>query len=77
MPQVSFQPLPVLQEGEGLEIEENEKEVNDGVTINFVYGEDSWTLVQRCKNNKKKKDNLCEKWNNQQKENFQLFGNIY
>jgi hypothetical protein len=42
MPQVAFHPLPVLKEGEGL-AEENENEVNDGVTINIINGQDSWT----------------------------------
>jgi len=59
MPQVSFQPLPVLQEGEGLE----EK---DDVTISIVNGQNSWTLVQRKKKNKQRKDNLSEKWTKQQ-----------
>ncbi len=77
MPLVAFHPLPVLQEGEGLEIEENENEVNDGVTITFVNGEDSWTLVQRRNKNKQKKDNKIEKWNKQQRENFLQFGDIY
>jgi hypothetical protein len=77
MPQVAFHPLPVLQEGEGLEDEENENKINDGVTINFVNREELWTLVQRCKKKKVKKDNKNEKWNKQQKENFLWFGNIY
>ncbi len=38
MPQVTFQPLPVLQEGEGLEEEEIEKDINSSVTVNFVTG---------------------------------------
>jgi hypothetical protein len=41
MPQVTFQLLPVLQEGEGLEGEEIEKDITEGVTVNFVTGEDS------------------------------------
>jgi hypothetical protein len=53
MPQVSFQPLPVLQEGEGLE-------ENDDFTINIVDGHSSWTLVQRKNKNKKKKRHI--KW---------------
>jgi hypothetical protein len=55
MPQVVFHLLPVLQEGEGLEDEENENVVNDGVTVNFVNGANSWTLVQRRKKKKVKK----------------------
>jgi hypothetical protein len=35
------------KEGEGLKNEENENDVNDGVTVNFVNGDDSWKLVQR------------------------------
>ncbi len=46
MPQVTFQPLPVLQEGEGLEDDKIEKDINSSVTVNFVTGEDSWTIVQ-------------------------------
>jgi hypothetical protein len=77
MPQVTFQPLPVLQEGEGLEEEEIENDNTQGVTVNFVTGEDSWTLVQRCKKNKKDKNNKNEKWNAQQKCNFVRYGDIY
>jgi hypothetical protein len=73
LPQVTFQPLPVLQEGEGLEVDKSEK----GITINFVDGDISWTLVQRRKKKKAKKDNKSEKWNVQQKENFECFGDIY
>ncbi len=40
MPQVTFHPLPVLQEGEGLEDDENENKINDSVTVNFVSGDD-------------------------------------
>ncbi len=36
-----------------------------------------WTLVQRRKKKKVKKDNQEEKWNAQQKENFLRFGDIY
>jgi hypothetical protein len=43
MPQVTFQPLPVLED------DEIENDINNSVTVNFVNGEDSWTLVQRCK----------------------------
>jgi hypothetical protein len=39
MPQATFQPLPVLQEGEGLE-EEIKKDITGSVTVNFVAGED-------------------------------------
>jgi hypothetical protein len=31
MPQVTFQPLPVLQRGEGLEIDRNENETNEAL----------------------------------------------
>jgi len=70
MPQISFDPLPILKEGEGLE--ENEE-----VSISIVDGHNSWTVVQRKKKNKKKKDNLIEKWTKQQKENFVRFGDIW
>ncbi len=77
IPQVTFQPLPVLQEGEGLEKEEIDDDNTQGVTVNFVTGEDSWTLVQRRKKNKKNKNNKNEKWNAQQKRNFVRYGDIY
>jgi hypothetical protein len=35
MPQVMFQPLPVLQRGEGLEVDRNENETNEGITVNY------------------------------------------
>ncbi len=35
-PQVTFQPLPVLQEGEGLEEEEIGNDNAQSVTVNFV-----------------------------------------
>ena len=76
MPQVTFHPLPVLQEGEGLE-EEDENDNAQNVTVNFVTGEDSWTLVQRRKKNKKDKNNKNEKWNAQQLRNFLTHGDIY
>ncbi len=47
MPQVSFHPLPVLQEGEGLE---EESAMQDELTINIVNEQNSWKLVQRRKN---------------------------
>ncbi len=77
MPQVAFHLLPVLQEGEELIDEENENKVNDGVTVNFVNGVESWMLVHRCKKKKVKKDNKNERWNKQQQEYFQWYGNIY
>jgi hypothetical protein len=54
-PQVTFQPLPVLQEGEGLEEEEIGNDNAQSVTVNFVTGEDSWTLVQKRKKRKQTK----------------------
>ncbi len=47
------------------------------MTVNFVTGEDSWTLVQRRKKNKTNKNNKNEKWNAQQKHNFVRYGDIY
>jgi hypothetical protein len=64
MPQITFDPLPVLNEGEGLE-------ENDNVAINIVDGHNSWTVVRRKKKKKKKKDTLSEKWTKQQIENFE------
>jgi hypothetical protein len=69
-PQISFDPLPVLKEGEGLEENEN-------LAISIVDGHNSWTVVQRRKKNKRKKDNLSEKWTKQQRENFERFGDIW
>jgi hypothetical protein len=70
MPQITFDPLPVLKEGEGLE-------ENDNVAINIVDGHNSWTVVRRKMKKKKKKDTLSEKWTKQQKENFERFGDIW
>jgi hypothetical protein len=70
MPQITFDPLPVLKEGEGLEENEN-------LAISIVDGHNSWTLVKRKKKNKRKKDDLSEKWTKQQKENFERFGDIW
>jgi hypothetical protein len=70
MPQITLDPLPVLKEGEGLE-------ENDNIAINIVDKHNSWTVVRRTKKNKKKKDTLSEKWNKQQKENFEKFGDIW
>jgi hypothetical protein len=77
LPQVTFQPLPVLQEGEGLEVDKSEIDTNEGITVNFVDRDSSWTLVQRRKKKKVKRDNKSEKWNAQQKENFKCFSDIY
>jgi hypothetical protein len=33
MPQVTFQPLPVLQGGEELEVD---NEMNEGITVNYI-----------------------------------------
>ncbi len=66
-PQITFQPLPVLQEGEGLEEEEIRNDDTQSVTVNFVTGEDSWTLVQSRKKKKTNKNNKNERWNAQQK----------
>jgi hypothetical protein len=77
LPQVTFQPLPVMQEGEGLEVDSNEIDTNEGIHVNFVDGDNSWTPVQTRKKKKVKKDNKSEKWNTQQKKNFECFGDIY
>ncbi len=70
MPQITFDPLPVLKEGEGLE-------ESDNIAINIVDENNSWTVVRRSKKNKKKKDIASEKWNKQQKQNFERFGDIW
>ena len=77
MPQITFHPVPVLQGREGLEVDRNENETNEGNTVNYVNADNLWTLVQRHKKKKVKKDNQEEKWNAQQKENFLRFGDIY
>jgi hypothetical protein len=75
MPQVTFQPLPVCKGG-GIGSDRNENETNEGITVNYVDADNLWTLVQRRKKRKVKKDNQEEKWNAQQKENFLRFGDI-
>jgi hypothetical protein len=70
MPQISFDPLPVLKDGVGLEENEN-------LAISIVDGHNSWTVVQRKNKKKKKKDTLSEKWTKQQRENFERFGDIW
>jgi hypothetical protein len=63
MPQVSYEPLPVLNEGGDLE-------ENNDVAINIVDEHSSWTVVKK---NKKKLSNKL-KWNKQQRKNFEQFG---
>jgi len=70
MPQISFDPLPVLKDGVGLEENEN-------LAISIVDGHNSWTVVQRKNKKKKKKYTLSEKWTKQQRENFERFGDIW
>ena len=60
-----------------MEVDKCEIDTNEGITVNIVDRDSSWTLVQRCKKKKVKKDNISEKWNAQQKENFEHFGDIY
>ncbi len=60
-----------------MEEEEIGNDSTQSVTVNFVTGEDSWTLVQRRKKNKKNKNNKNEKWNAQQKRKFVRYGDIY
>ncbi len=74
MPQVTFEPLPIFQWGEGLEVDDN---LNEGITVNYVDADNSWTLVQRCKKKQTKRNNQDKRWNKQQKENFLRFGDIY
>jgi hypothetical protein len=60
--------------GEGLEVD---NKTNEGITVNCVNADNSWTLVQRRKKKKVKRDSQEEKWNAQQRENFLRFGDIY
>jgi hypothetical protein len=74
MPQVAFEPLPIFERGEGLDANST---INEGITINYVDTDNSWTLVQKRKKKKIKQDVLEKRWNAQQKENFLRFGDIY
>jgi hypothetical protein len=56
---------------------EVDNETNEGITVNYVDADNSWTLVQRRKKRKVKRDSQEEKWNAQQRENFLCFGDIY
>ncbi len=67
IPQVAFEPLPIFKRGEGLDTNDT---INEGITINYVDADNSWTLVQKRKKKKTKQDDLDKKWNAQQKENF-------
>jgi hypothetical protein len=72
IPQVTIELLPVLEEGEGLENEIGHEEIS----INIVNGDNSWTVVQK-KKKKNIKSDLSGKFNKQQKEDFEHFGDIY
>ncbi len=74
MPQVVFEPLPVFERGEGLEADNT---INEGITINYVDEDNSWTLVQKRKKKKTKQNDQEKRWNTQQRENFLCFGDIY
>jgi hypothetical protein len=74
MPQVVFEPLPIFERGEGLDSNDT---INEGITINYVDADNSWTLVQKRKKKRTKQGVLDKKWNAQQKENFLRFGDIY
>jgi len=74
IPQVAFEPLPIFNRGEGLDTNDT---INEGITINYVDADNSWTLVQKRKKKKTKQEVLDKKWNAQQKENFLRFGDIY
>jgi hypothetical protein len=71
---MSLNEIYLFCKGEGLDVDIND---NEGVTVNYVDGDNSWTLVQRHKKKKVKKNNQEEKWNAQQKENFLRFSDIY
>ena len=60
-----------------MEEEEIENDNAQSVTVNFVTGEDSWTLVQKRKKKRTNKNNKSEKWNAQQRRNFVRYGDIY
>jgi hypothetical protein len=72
-PQVTSDPLPIFEGGEGLENENNRQEE---ISINFVNGDNGWTLVQK-KKCKKITNDLKGKWNKRQKKNFVHFGDPY
>jgi hypothetical protein len=74
MPPVAFKPLPIFERGEGLEADNT---INEGITINYIDADNSWTLVQKRKKKKTKQDGQEKRWNAQQKENFLCFGDIY
>jgi hypothetical protein len=57
-----------------LEVDDN---LNEGITVNYVNADNSWTLVQMRKKKQTRKNNQEERWNKQQKENFLRFGDIY
>jgi hypothetical protein len=69
--QVTFDPHPIFDRGEGME-NENDQEIS----VNFVDGDNSWTLIQN-KKCKRKPDDLNLNWNKQQKETFKHFGDPY
>jgi hypothetical protein len=51
--------------------------INEGITINYVDADNSWTLVQKCKKKRTKQDGQEKRWNAQQRQNFLRFGDIY
>jgi hypothetical protein len=65
MLQISAAPLPVLNEGEDLE-------ENEDLAINIVDEHSSWTVVKKKNKNKKHSDTV--KWTKQQKKKFKQFG---
>jgi hypothetical protein len=77
MPQVAFEPLPIFQGGRDWKLTTKLGEGKEGITVNYVDADNSWTLVQRRKKKKTKRDSQEEKWNAQQRENFLHFGDIY
>jgi hypothetical protein len=51
--------------------------INEGITINYVDTDNTWTLVQKRKKKKTKQDDQEQRWNALQKKNFLRFGDIY
>ncbi len=54
---------------------ENDKDQEE-ISINFVEKDNSWTLIQK-KKCKRAANDLTTKWNKQQTQNFEYFGDPY
>jgi hypothetical protein len=77
MPQVTFHPLPIPEGVEGLQ-DENEDKCHEQLTINILNDEEGWTIVRHeKKKTQQTKTNKSDKWNKQQKINFERYGDIW